>query len=218
MSYYKTDQITQGDLSQPTLEERYEQGYVFTRLGKGIMNQTRSLRIRLSNFDLTSENKRVLKHIEGMQLLQKQLPLAFEDYDWEIAKLAKEFYEQKFGSKTFTANKVRELLTNPFKSNYNSIFIYTFKGERVGYAICFETEKVLHYAYPFYDLEKFNNNFGMGMMLLAIQRAKANGMEYIYLGSATKPSDKYKLQFKGLEWSNGRVWNVDIEELKRIIE
>jgi len=212
--YYKIDQITQNDLSQSAIEEKYSNGYVFTRINKGVMNQTRSLRIRLNEFELSSENKRVLKHVEGLTVSAKPLPLSFEDYDWEIAKLAKEFYEQKFGSKTFTANKARELLTNPFKSNYNSILIYEFEGEKVGYAICFETDKMLHYAYPFYYLEKFNNNFGMGMMLLSIQKAKEEGKDYVYLGSVTKPADKYKLQFKGLEWSNGRVWSDDLEGLK----
>lgn len=216
-NYYKTDQITQKDLSQSAIEEKYEKGYVFTRLGKGIMNQTRSLRIKLAEFELSSENKRVLKHVDGLKVEAKPLPLSLEDYDWEISKLAKTFYEAKFGNKTFSTNKARELLTNPFKSNYNSILIYDFGKERVGYAICFETEKILHYGYPFYRLEEFNNNFGMGMMLLAIQKSKTADRDYMYLGSATKPADKYKLQFKGLEWFDGRVWSTDLEELKEKI-
>jgi len=217
-SYYKTDQITLSDLSQNTIEKKYADGYVFTRINKGIMNQTRSLRIRLSEFELSSENKRVLKHIEGLEVTSQTLPLSFEDYDWEISKLAKYFYETKFGSRTFTVNKARELLTNPFKSNYNSLLTYSFDNRKVGYAICFETGKILHYAYPFYGLAKFSNNYGMGMMLLAIQKAKAEKKAFVYLGSATKPADKYKLQFKGLEWSNRRTWSTDIVELKNIIE
>lgn len=216
-SYYKTDQITLRDLSQNSIEKKYADGYVFTRINKGIMNQTRSLRIRLSEFELSSENKRVLKHIEGLKVTTQALPLSFEDYDWEISKLAKYFYDTKFGSHTFTVNKARELLTNPFKSNYNSLLTYSFDSKKVGYAICFETGKILHYAYPFYDLTQFNNNYGMGMMLLAIQKAKDDRKTYIYLGSATKPADKYKLQFKGLEWSNGRIWSTDLEELKETI-
>lgn len=216
-SYYKTDQIVQGDLSQKAIEDRYSHGYVFTRLGKGVMNQTRSLRINLSDFELTSENRRVLKHVEGLKIKSQPLPLPQEEYDWEISKLAKDFYDTKFGSKTFSTNKARELLTNPFKSNYNSILSYYFEDNQVGYAICFETEAISHYAYPFYYLERFNNNFGMGMMLLAIQRAKSDKRKYIYLGSATKSADKYKLQFKGLEWFDRARWSNDLEELKRKI-
>ena len=39
----------------------YEDGYVFTRVNRGVMNQTRSLRIDLDKFELSSENKRILR-------------------------------------------------------------------------------------------------------------------------------------------------------------
>jgi arginyl-tRNA--protein-N-Asp/Glu arginylyltransferase len=217
-NYYKTDQITITDLSQQAIEEKYDEGYVFTRLGSGIMNQTRSLRINLNEFELTSENKRILKHNEELSITESPIPMTFDEYDWEISKLAKEFYETKFGSKTFTANKARELLTNPFKSNYNVLMTYMLDLKPVGYVIAFQTEKMFHYAYPFYQLDKINSNLGMGMLLKAILHAIEGKKMYFYLGSATKPEDKYKLQFTGLEWSNGRVWNKDIAEIKKIIQ
>lgn len=217
-NYYKTDQITLTNLSQDAIEERYSQGYVFTRLGKGVMNQTRSLRIDLEKFELSSENRRILKHNEGLSLADGQIPMTFDEYDWEISKLANEFYETKFGSKTFTTNKARELLTNPFKSNYNYLLTYKLEEKEVGYVITFQTEKILHYAYPFYQIDMINSNLGMGMMLKAIIYSKEKGQKYFYIGSATKPEDKYKLQFKGIEWSNGRNWSENIEELKEIIQ
>ena len=57
----------------------------------------------------------------------------------------------------------------------------------------------------------------MGMMLKAIQHAKDETKQYIYLGSAQRPSDKYKLQFAGLEWFDGEKWGDNLEELKKII-
>ncbi len=216
-NYYKTDQITLTNLSQDSIEEKYSQGYVFTRLGKGVMNQTRSLRINLDKFELSSENRRILKHNEELTITEGQIPMTFDEYDWEISKMAKEFYETKFGSKTFTTNKARELLTNPFKSNYNYLLKYKLKENEVGYVITFQTEKILHYAYPFYQIDMINSNLGMGMMLKAILHSKNKDQKYFYLGSATKPADKYKLQFRGLEWSNGRAWRENIEELKGII-
>ena len=181
------------------------------------MNQTRSLRIDLEKFELSSENRRILKHNEDLTVVDGRIPMTFDEYDWEISKLANEFYETKFGSKTFTTNKARELLTNPFKSNYNALLTFRTGDKQVGYVIAFQTEKILHYAYPFYQIDMINSNLGMGMMLKAILFSKDKGHEYFYLGSATKPEDKYKLQFKGLEWSNGRTWSEDIEELKEII-
>lgn len=212
--YYFTDQKTISDFSVENIENHYNKGYVFTRLAKGTMNQTRSIRIDLSKFELSSENRRVLRHVEGLEVTKLEVPIKFEDYDWEIAKLAKDFYTEKFGSKTFTANKAKELLTNPFKSNYNVTLKYTLGVENVGYAIAFETLNIFHYAHPFYYYKKFNNNFGMGMLLLAIILAKKENKQYFYIGSASKPEDKYKFQFKGLEWYDWNIWSTDIEKLK----
>ena len=58
----------------------------------------------------------------------------------------------------------------------------------------------------------------MGMMLKAINYAKENGKKYIYLGSAQRPTDTYKLQFKGLEWFDGERWSEDLGELKKVLK
>ena len=81
------------------------------------MYQTRSLRIDLKKFELSSENRRVLKKTEDLRLKIEDLPI--KNYDWKIGKMAKNFYETKFGKGTFSANKVKELLTDNKKSNFN---------------------------------------------------------------------------------------------------
>jgi arginyl-tRNA--protein-N-Asp/Glu arginylyltransferase len=58
----------------------------------------------------------------------------------------------------------------------------------------------------------------MAMMLNAILYAKENNKKYIYLGSAQRPTDTYKLQFKSLEWFDGDSWSEDLEELKNILK
>ena len=56
------------------------------------------------------------------------------------------------------------------------------------------------------------------MMTKAIVWAKENGKKYVYLGSASRPNDTYKLQFAGLEWWDGKKWQTDLEELKKILK
>jgi hypothetical protein len=53
------------------------------------MYQTRSLRIDLSKFELSSENKRILKKNNSLLLTTYSLP--YPDYYWQIGKLGKEF-------------------------------------------------------------------------------------------------------------------------------
>lgn len=212
---WKEQTIT--DFSDKNINTLYNQGFVFTRVGKGTMNQTRSLRIDLSKFSLSSENRRVLKKTEELQLFATSLPYA--DYSWTIGKLGKDFYETKFGEGTFSANKIKELLTDTDKSNFNSLLLFEREDiEHVGYCIALQTNEIVHYCYPFYKLDATIPNLGLGMMLRAIEHAKAAGKKYIYLGSAQRSSDTYKLQFAGLEWFDGKTWQPANEELKTILQ
>ncbi|HAT03247.1 MAG TPA: hypothetical protein DCS29_00510 [Candidatus Magasanikbacteria bacterium] len=216
--YLKWDEQTITDFSDNTINRLYHDGYVFTRKEKGVMNQTRSVRIDLNKFKLSSENRRILRKTKDLVLSDKQLPT--NNYHWSIGKMAKDFYTTKFGDGTFSANKVKELLTTEY--NFNTLFSYSLGSETIGYAICYENNNILHYSYPFYDLlpKTYNliPNLGMSMMLHTILYAQENNKKYMYLGSASRPTDVYKLQFAGLEWFDGKVWQTDIEELKNILK
>jgi len=204
------------DFSELNISSLYDEGYVFTRRGKGVMDQTRSIRIDLEQFEMSSENKRILRKTEEVKLKIESLP--YSDYHWSIGKLAKDFYDEKFGNGTFSANKVRELLVTD-ESNFNRLFIYKGDtGDVIAYSICYENESIIHYSYPFYALGLMPYvSMGMGMMLRAICYAKDNGKKYIYLGSAQRSTDTYKFQFKGLEWFSGSDWKDDFGELKEIL-
>ena len=210
--YLSWQDKTISDFSDTTIESAYNDGFVFTRIGKGVMNQTRSLRIDLGKFELSSENRRILNKTEDLNLSVSPIP--YENYIWTIHKIGKDFYEKKFGEKTFSAQKIKELITDKDKSNFNKLFVYNRDGNNIGYCITLETKNTLHYCYPFYNLESNYQNIGMGMMLKAIVWAKENNKKYIYLGSFQRRTDTYKLQFTGLEWFDGHVWKNDLDELK----
>src|SRR3989339_1357419 len=263
------------DFCDENIDSLYNEGYVFTRLGRGVMTQTRSLRIDLDKFELNSENRRVLKKIEGLNL--NIVAISYKQYTWQIGKMAKDFYDTKFGKGIFSANKLKELLTDAGKSNFNTLFVFQMSSRggseaddvviptllkqtngiatsyadgrtprndesTLGYAICYANSKIIHYSYPFYQLSRFSftgksrildsdktesgqpntynliPNMGMGMMIMAIMAAKQNDKKYIYLGSAQRPTDVYKLQFTGLEWFNGEHWKNNIDKLKVILK
>lgn len=217
----------------------YDRGFVFTRPEEGLMHQTRSLRIDLEAFKPSSENRRILRKTEQLHLSFVTLPLP--NYNWAIGKLAKDFYDTKFGEGTFSANKVKELLTGG-RRDFTRLFIYSNndvilskaknlsepqanestdpsaepQDDIVGYCIAVETDEHIHYSFPFYHLDA-DKNTGMGMMLKAILYAKEHGKKYIYLGSAQRPGDIYKLQFAGLEWFDGKTWSQDLNKLKQYI-
>ena len=148
--------------------------------------------------------------------------------------MGKDFYE-KFGEKTFSANKIKELLTDETKSNFNTLLEYRGQTSGVpedwplgcGYAICYGSKKILHYAYPFYDLANAPKDMGLGMMTRVVAWALNPGgsgkpKKYIYLGSAQRPTDTYKLQFAGIEWlASPKLgeggWSSDLTKLKDVL-
>src|SRR3989344_9157931 len=158
--YLSWDEKTVVDFSDKSVEDMYNTGYLFTRKGKGVMDQTRSLRIDLCKFELSSENKRILKKTEKLPFTIHDLESGDFEYKWGMAKLAKDFYD-RFGEKTFSANKAKELLTVPSKSNFNLLLDYG-----TGYVICYESKNIFHYAYPFYSLSGSSaKSMGLGMMI-----------------------------------------------------
>ncbi len=227
--YFQWNEKLINDFSENNITSLYQEGYVFTRKEKGMMSQTRSIRIDLSKFEVSSENKRILRKTEDVQM--KLFPLPFPKYDWSIGKLGKDFYDTKFGTGTMSANKIKEMFTDPLQSNFNATFVYfspsrqmnteqpiAVSSEKVlGYCVAFENAHLIHYSYPFYNLQTSAKDMGMGMMVRAIEFAKAKGKKYIYLGSAQRPTDTYKLQFAGVEWFDGKEWKSDLDELKSIL-
>jgi len=216
MSYLNWDTKVITDFSPESVEEMYALGYVFTRAGKGVMNKTCSFRVDLGAFELSSENRRILRKAENLALASEPLP--YSGYSWQIGKMAKDFYE-KFGDRVFTANKARELMTDPKESDFNALLAFSDKrsGEAVGFAIAYETGQMFHYAFPFYIEDPREPSRGLGMMTMALERAKSRGARYAYLGSLSRPSDTYKLQFKGGEWFDGERWQTDLGPLKEIL-
>jgi arginyl-tRNA--protein-N-Asp/Glu arginylyltransferase len=205
------------DFNLDNIERLYDKGFVMTRKGKGIMHMTRSARIKLADFKPSSENRRILRKNDNLSLWEKDLPI--DSYDWRIGKMAKDFYTKKFGEKIMSANKIKEILTEPTKSNFNKLLeyrqsIYEFP---VGFAIVLETDNIIHYSYPFYNLELSLRDLGLGMMTMAVMRAKEKNKRFLYLGSLQRPSDIYKIQFEGFEWFDGKKWDRNTSELKKIL-
>ncbi len=223
MSYLNWDTKIVTDFSPENIESLYDAGYVFTRVDRGVMNQTRSFRVDLSDFSLSSENRRILRKTENLSMSVESIP--YTGYDWKIGKLAKDFYD--LHGADFSANKVKEVLTDSTKTNFNTLLVFKKKDtdEAVGYAICYSSENIIHYSYPFYKNDLENPSLGLGMMTMALDWAKASGKSLAYLGSLQRPSDTYKLQFAGGEWftpneveRSSPGWQTDTTPLKSLLK
>ncbi len=213
--FYKEIKFDDTEFDSERIEEYYDQGFKFVRSDSNYMQSSRSIRINLKDFTPSSENRRILR--KNAYLKVDNVPLPLQNYDWRVSKLAHDFYLSKFGENYFSVNKVRDLLLGKF--NFNRLLKFTENDNEVGYSICYASNNILHYCYPFYSLERMNDSLGIGMMTLCILKAKEESLDFVYLGSANTKSDVYKLQFSGLEWwdNDTLAWSNDINSLKKFL-
>jgi len=210
-SYHYWQKIILKNPNPQTIEEKYNQGFVLTRL-KNEMHQIKGLRVDLKNFQLSSENRRILRKTRDYIVSLEPLPL--KEYDWRIHKVGAGFYQKRFGENIFSANKIKELIVDSKKSSFNCLAVAKDQkiSQDIGWCISFKTKNIFHYAYPFYELKYFKNNLGISMMLKTLLLAKQSGIRYFYLGSVWDKRAKYKLQFSPQEFFDGQNWQ-DVKNL-----
>ncbi|KXK27437.1 MAG: putative arginyl-tRNA--protein transferase [candidate division WS6 bacterium OLB20] len=213
MGYINWGEKTVDVTDDQAVSSAYDEGYVFIRTSPGAMQKTRSLRVDLAKFTLNSENRRVLRKLPGLSVQSRGLPIPKEEYDWNIHRTGKEFYGKKFNDISFSAARIRYLLTSP-EMHFSTLLQYAVDSVTAGYAICYANGDLLHYAYPFYEFENYPANLGMAMMVHAILLSKETGRKYCYLGSVRSVRDLYKLQFSGLSYYDRTGWSSDLDPLK----
>lgn len=196
------------------IEKIYENGFLPIRSIPNVYYLARSLRVDLSMFELSSENRRILRKTEDFE--SDLMPLSEFNYTPQIQKFCKDFMVQKFGKSSVTAAGIRSIFK---KGIYNYVFVWKERlaQKNIGYAICFISSNLVQYAHAFYDLAYFKKSLGARMILEAVIWAKETGKKYIYLGTCYDKGALYKTELKGVEFFNGFRWTDNLEELKELI-
>lgn len=213
--YYFPYQVYLVKDESDNLDDIYNMGFLPSRAKLNLFYLARSIRVNLQNFEQSSENRRVMRKVEYLKLEIKSLE-EFE-YNYKIGKLGSDFYKQRFGKGVMSAFRIKWLFTQGACSHVLVYYDKRKDNKIIGYCLVTKTDKLIHYAYPFYDVEYIKENAGMGMMLKAICRAKDSKSDYIYLGTCYTESSLYKTQFSGVEYFNGFGWSEDIKELKNLV-
>lgn len=193
----------------------YENGFLPMRNMPDVYYLCRSVRVNIHDFELSSENRRILKKTESFE--SDMIPLSEFDYTPEVQKFCKNYADEKLGKGLFAAQSIKTIFTGKV-FNYLFVFKEIKTQKPVGYAVCFVSGKLLQYAHTFYDLAYYQDNLGARMMLEAIVWAKKSGKEFAYLGTCYEESALYKTEFKGVEFFSGFSWSSDLEELKRLVK
>lgn len=191
----------------------YNAGFLPVRSLPNVYYLCRSVRVNLSQFELSSENRRILRKTEAI----KSEIIKFSEFNYTSAvqKFCVDYAKTRLGREALPVAAIRSIFTGQV---YNSVLVFKDDNKTVGYAVCFITEKLMQYAHAFYDLKYIDQSLGARMMLEAISFSKKQNLEYIYLGTCYEKSALYKTEFKGVEFFTGFGWSSNLEELKSLIK
>jgi arginyl-tRNA--protein-N-Asp/Glu arginylyltransferase len=176
----------------------------------------RQVRVNLAKFKPSSENRRILRKGEGIEV--KLIPREKYDYTPERRQFFKTYADIKFGKDVMSFDRLDSLFSSPIISH-----LLTFNdiktGAEIGVATLYvEGKNLAYYYYAFYDLNYYARNLGMFMMTSAAALFGERDFAHLYLGTCYSPTALYKTQFTGAEFFNGFRWSGDMDELKFILK
>ncbi len=172
----------------------------------------RQVRINLSTYSVSSENRRILRKGEG--IAATLIPRTEFNYTPERRQFYKTYVDHRFGKDVMSFDRLDSLFGGKITSHL-LLFTDLYSGMEVGTVTLYiEANALAYYYYAFYDLNYHDRNLGMYMMTSAVRLFAEHGLEFLYLGSCYQPNALYKTQFEGAQFFNGFRWSDNLEELK----
>ncbi len=180
-----------------------------------IFYMARSFRIDLSKFSNSSENRRVNRKIEPLNITFSVIPKSeFDIKDTVFRKFCLDYANGRFSRGGMSEERFDFVLS---KKAATHIFEFKSNDKIVGYIFAMVTDEIMHYWFAFFDTDLMQNySIGKWMMWSAIDWSKSNNLKYAYLGTVYHPTALYKVRdFKGAEFYDGKGWNTDMKTLKQ---
>jgi leucyl-tRNA---protein transferase len=204
--------------SQAELDEIYEKGFLpytgNTSLQSELFYFARSLRVHLADFTDTSENRRVNRLIEPLEIKIDLLEKKDMDVnDPAFVSFCEAYINERIGDDNMSIERWNYIL----KQETGTHFFKFYNSNKIfGYVLAAVTDNMVHYWFAFFDTEYMRtHSLGKWMMWKVISWSKENNKKYTYLGTAYKPAALYKIRdHKALEYWDGTKWNNDIKILK----
>jgi arginyl-tRNA--protein-N-Asp/Glu arginylyltransferase len=171
----------------------------------------RHLRVDLSQFKLTSENRRILRKCAGVtgQLIPR------EEFNFTASHRQSwcAYAEERWGKGVMSEQRLEGLLTGQVISHV--LLFRDADGAEVGAAVLYLEEPAMaFYYYAFYDLAWLERSLGMYLMTWTVDFFAQRKLRHLYLGTCYSEKARYKTQFAGIEFFNGFRWSTDLGELK----
>lgn len=175
----------------------------------------RSLRIDLDHFSDSSENRRINRKVESLEVELSRIKT--EEFNFtavEFQSLSLQYADERIGE-AMTKERLDYIVQRPILTD---IFTFSIKDKPVGYVLACISDEIMHYWFSFFDLEYlYSHSIGKWMMWRCIKWAKDQKLKYVYLGTCYGKKSLYKVRdHKGTEFFTGKEWCRDMTLLKEL--
>ncbi len=182
-----------------------------------IYYRARSLRINLSCFATSSENRRVLKKSEPFAVSCA----VYRRSEFKADDSFKAFC-QKYASERFKSGHMNDARWAYILKRRCGSHVFQFgigsDQKTLGYVLAGIDEFSVHYWFSFFNLD-YLTEFPVGKLMMhsVINWANENNKKNVYLGTCYGSGSLYKVRdFKGAEFYDGKGWNADAKLLKQL--
>ncbi len=175
----------------------------------------RSLRVDLSDFEDTSENRRVVRKMANLDIeVGFHEKVDFLARDSHFKDFAMAYCDARIGA-AMPKERLEYILS---RSTGTHILSFILDNEPLGYVLCALYDSMLHYWFSFFDVKMMEvHPLGKWMMWKSITLAKERGLKQVYLGTCYGTKSLYKVRdHRGLAFFDGYQWNKDIQLLKSL--
>ncbi len=175
----------------------------------------RNVRVPLAGWEATSENRRILRKLSGID--SELVPRS----QWQEKPGDRERWQawadNSFGPGVMSRARLDRLMESPVISHLLR-FIEIGSGRELAVALMYlEPPSVAYYYYAFYDLAPEWRHLGMGLMTRAVELMSRDGYQHLYVGTCYTEAALYKTQFDSVEFFNGLRWSANLQELKHLV-
>lgn len=180
------------------LENIYSQGYLPQRNNSSYFYQDTSCRSNLSNFSLSSENRRILKKTESFSSQTLSLP----DFNYNPIIQSEIHRWLKLLKWQFPINTVKYLFTQHI---FNKVYVWNLNQRPIGYSLCYFCPTFSHIGYVFYNPDL--KLLPIRMVLQTVIDSQVLNLRYCYLGRFSPPeTGYYKRTMPGFEYFHHSQW------------
>lgn len=171
----------------------------------------RQIRIVLNRFRPSSENRRILRHGEGIacDLVEAS------QFEWSDRR--REFcreYANRRWSTPPGEGRLDRIFTRPITSH---VAVFSDPdGREVGLVSLLQDRTTWFYSNAFYEPQAPSGR-GAFLMTTLVDRLSRQGASHLHLGTCYSRSALYKTQFEGVEFFDGVGWKDDLALLKLLL-